>query len=71
MFIFEKYRFDDAEISKVIAAGNELRVTYSDWREQECTLIFTRAAGYQWFSPEGRALSHGSVEAEDPFIAGL
>ena len=69
MFDFEKCRFDDAEISKVNAIGSELHVSYKDWREQERILVFTHVAGYQWFSPEGRALSHGTVETEDPFLS--
>jgi hypothetical protein len=33
------------------------------------TLEFLEVAGYQWFSPEGKALSHGTVNEIDPFIA--
>lgn len=25
--------------------------------------------GYQWFSPENRALSHATVKSDDPFIS--
>ena len=38
MFDFEKCRFDDAEISRVAAIGDELHVAYLDWREQELAL---------------------------------
>jgi len=68
-FEFEKCRFDDAEISCVAADGDSLLVTYRDWQEQEHQLIFEMVAGYQWFSPEGKALSHGTVDVEDPFLS--
>ena len=68
MFNFEKCRFDDAEIIGVVAKGDELHVAYRDWQESECCLIFKHVAGYQWFSPEWRALSHGLVELDDPFL---
>ncbi|MGO4501420.1 MULTISPECIES: hypothetical protein [unclassified Dyella] len=69
MLEFEKLRFDDAEISSVTLVGDELHVAYLNWREQESELVFRQVAGYQWFSPEGKALSHGTIEIEDPFLS--
>jgi len=68
MFSFESARFDDAEITNVIAVGNELHVAYNDWKERPFVLKFKNVLGYQCFSPEGRALSHGTVEIDDPFL---
>ncbi|MFZ5875151.1 MAG: hypothetical protein ACOYXU_01965 [Nitrospirota bacterium] len=66
---FEKCRLDDAEIVEVRVSGDELHVDYKDWCEQDLVLIFKHVAGYQWFSPQGKALSHGTVELEDPFLS--
>lgn len=68
MFDFAKCRLADAEITDVVVVGDELHVAYRDWREQKCVLMFKDVAGYQWFSPEGKPLSHGSVELDDPFL---
>jgi hypothetical protein len=68
MLDFTKIRFDDAEIVRVHAVEDQLHVIYRDWKEQQHTLIFECVAGYQWFSPEGKALSHGTIETRDPLI---
>ena len=68
MFDFAKCRLDDAEIYQVVASGDKLFVKFRDWQEKEHQLVFEEVAGYQWFSAEGRALSHGTVEEQDPFL---
>lgn len=65
----EGERFDDAAITGVSVSGADLLVAYRDWAEKAWTLRFTDVAGYQWFSPEGRALSHVTVGTDDPFLA--
>jgi len=65
---FESIRFDDAEISTIAMVGSDIHVSYKDWREDDHLLVFKRVVGYQWFSPEGRALSHGTVEVDDDFL---
>jgi len=60
---------DDAEILRVVADRGKLQVKYSDWREKERELVFEGVAGYQWFSPEGKALSHGTIEINDPLLS--
>ena len=69
MVDFEKCRLDDAEIVRISVAGDEIHVAYKDWREKEFVLVFKHVAGYQWFSPEGGVLSHGTVDLEDPFLS--
>jgi hypothetical protein len=66
---FENTRLDDAEIVSIQLKGETLYVTYKDWREQDVRLAFNGVIGYQWFSPERRALSHGTVERDDPFLS--
>lgn len=68
MFDFSKCCLDDAEIKSVELKKTQLRVVYKDWQEQERELLFEEVAGYQWFSPEGKSLSHGVVEHEDAFL---
>lgn len=69
MFTFAECRFDDAEIVSVTVEGLDLMVAYRDWAEKRFVLRFAKVAGYQWFSPEGRTLSHATVATDDPFIA--
>lgn len=69
MLEFAKCRFDDAEISQVLAADGNLIVIYRDWQEKEQHLVFVNVAGYQSFSPEGKALSHATVETEDALLS--
>ena len=68
MFDFSKCRLDDAEIRSVIASGDQLVVSYCDWQGQEHRFVFRNVAGCQWFSPEGKALSHGVIESDEPFL---
>ncbi|WP_312315914.1 hypothetical protein [Stenotrophomonas sp.] len=69
MFNFEECSLADAEIILVSAYGGNVHVEYRDWQERVCLLKFTDVVGYQSFSPEGRALSHGVVEQDEAFIA--
>jgi hypothetical protein len=68
MFAFENCKLSDAEILSVESQGTKLLVRYKDWKEIRRTIIFEDAVGYQCFCPEGQALSHGTVEQEDPFL---
>lgn len=65
---FATLRLNDAEIIDVTAKREELIVRYRDWQEQKRQIAFSAVAGYQWFSPEGKALSHGVVDDTDPFL---
>ncbi|WP_282297183.1 hypothetical protein [Stenotrophomonas sp. PS02289] len=69
MFNFEECSLADAEIVLVSAYGGDVHVEYRDWQERVCLLKFSDVVGYQSFSPEGRALSHGVVEQDEAFIA--
>lgn len=68
MIDFSKLALNDAEITHVQTEGDALVVTYRDWKEIGHQLRFINVAGYQWFSPEGKSLSHGAVASDDPFI---
>ncbi|CAH0351044.1 hypothetical protein [Aquabacterium sp. CECT 9606] len=69
MFDFLKLSLNDAEIESVTAKREQLIVNYKNWKEESCTLVFSEVAGYQWFSPEGKSLSHGTIETDDPLLA--
>ena len=69
MLNFEQHRLADAEIISVAADGDTVHVAYRDWQEKTCLLEFSGVVGYQSFSPEGRQLSHGLVEMDEPLIA--
>lgn len=65
---FSEINMSDAEIVRVETQGESLHVSYRDWREQLNELVFTNVAGYQWFSPEGKAISHAETSEDDPLI---
>lgn len=69
MFNFGECSLADAEIVLVTAYGGDVHVEYRDWQERVCLLKFSDVVGYQSFSPEGRALSHGVVEQYGAFTA--
>jgi hypothetical protein len=67
-FNFETCRLNDAEITQIKIDRSSVLVSYRDWQEKEHLLEFEVVAGYQWFSPEGKVLSHGTVDVEDPLV---
>jgi hypothetical protein len=68
MFDFEKCELSDAEILSVEVVGTKLIVKYKSWDEKCRSIIFEDLVGYQWFSPEGQDLSHGTIDLEDTFL---
>lgn len=66
---FQKLRLDDANIKDVRIRVNSVEVDYADWQERQHTLLFRGAISCFALSPHNRALSHGTVEAEGPYLA--
>ena len=69
MIEFTKIRLNDAEIFQVLVDDDKVLVNYRNWQGKANQIVFEEVAGYQSFSVEGKALSHGTVENEDPFLS--
>ena len=68
MLDFTKINFSDAAISAIRVSESSVEIVYLDWQERKHTLIFVNVISCCMFSPYGRALSHGELEAGTDYI---
>jgi hypothetical protein len=65
---FNKFRVDDARITKLVLDGATLFVSIRDWQERTMQLVFVDVIGIQGFGIVNVDLGGASESSSDPMI---